>query len=177
MYYRCAGKGAVRRSTCKNMVPLAKVDAMVSDFMAALAVPIRTTRFVPGHNHEAEILALRDDQTDATRTLQGAAMIAEIQRLQAEIDALADTEDVADDWIEEDSDETYAARWASLAEHHRGDWLRSAGIQAWASKGDAFKLGQPGPLGVGSIARAEMIERDGLRVVVAWTLDKLRLAA
>ena len=54
-YYRCAGKDAVRRSSCKNMVHVDVVDAAVNQIAdRTFHAPVMVTRVKPGTNYEAD---------------------------------------------------------------------------------------------------------------------------
>jgi DNA invertase Pin-like site-specific DNA recombinase len=184
-YYRCAGKGAVRRSSCQNMVRAGAADEVVSGFMATLSDEIMTLKIVPGNNHEAEIADVKAEMRElAARDLDDETYDAELARLRAERDrlrALPVTPDVAE-YVS--TGETYSVRWAKLTDDERGEWLRSVGLTVWIIREDNAPRGLhyggrkllPGMMAEsgGDLPGRIMVTRDhGLFAIIAWNSAKL----
>jgi DNA invertase Pin-like site-specific DNA recombinase len=119
LFYRCTADpkfGALRKSECRNLVPLAAMDAEVLDWLAKSQQPVYDRVWTEGSNHDAEIeqvnialhkLPARDlpeDEEDAER----AALRAERRRLQALPSTPGHWEDV-------DTGETYGQMFTRLA--------------------------------------------------------------
>jgi DNA invertase Pin-like site-specific DNA recombinase len=124
-YYRCAGKGPIRTSACRNMIRCDRADALVDDVMGGLDVPVIEWRLVKGHSHDGELadvdLALRD------LAGQGLTEDAEDERraaLRAERKRLRGLPAVPDRWEPRETGETYAGQWAALAPAARRAWLK-----------------------------------------------------
>lgn len=135
--YRCAGKGAVRRSECKNLVSCAAVDACVESVIAEWDRQVMRAVRIPGHDYSAELEQVRDalrdladaglseDDEDARR----AELRAERRRLEALPAVPARTE-------LQPTGETYAQQWDRLDGPQRTAWLRERGVVAYAAKTD-----------------------------------------
>jgi hypothetical protein len=119
LFYRCTADpkfGALRKSECRNMVPLADMDAYVLKWLAKSPHPVYDRVWVEGSNHDAKIedvnialheLILRDldeDKEDAER----ARLRAERRRLQALPRTPGHWEDV-------ETGETYGEMFTRLA--------------------------------------------------------------
>jgi DNA invertase Pin-like site-specific DNA recombinase len=119
LYYRCSADpkfGAARKSECRNMVPLAEMDAEVLKWLAASTQPVYDREWVEGSNYEAEIeqvnmelfeLPRRDlpeDQEDAER----ARLRADRRRLQA-------LPSIPGHWEDRETGETYGQMFTRLA--------------------------------------------------------------
>lgn len=132
-YYRCAGKGAVRKSACRNMVPVEVVDAIVNEYMATNDDPVMVTRIKPGRDYSEELEAIKLEIRElALRDLDDAGYDAELVRLRAERDHYASLPTRLDELVSEPTGETYAERWARLSTAERGAWLRSSGARVTA---------------------------------------------
>ena len=132
-YYRCAGKGAVRKSACRNMVPVEAVDAIVNEYMATNDNPVMVTRIKPGRDYSEELEAIKLEIRElALRDLDDAGYDAELARLRAERDHYASLPTRPDELVSEPTGETYAERWARLSTAERGAWLRSSGTRVTA---------------------------------------------
>ena len=139
-YYRCAGKGAVLRSGCKNMIDAAAADAIVNEKMAKNTRPVMTTKIKPGHNHEAELEDVRQQMADLPLgTLSDAEVDIELKLLRAKRDELLDAEDVPDELVEEPTGMTVSQMWASLkTDSARNQWMVDAKVRIFgyhAAKG------------------------------------------
>jgi hypothetical protein len=66
-YYRCAGKGPIRKSTCRNMIRCDRADALVDDVMARLDRPVITWERVKGSNPGAELADVEHELRDLAR--------------------------------------------------------------------------------------------------------------
>ncbi len=119
VFYRCTADpkfGALRKSECRNLVPLAEMDAEVLTWLAASQQPVYNREWVEGSNHDSEIeqvtialheLPARDlpeDEEDAQR----ATLRAERKRLQA----LPSTPGY---WEDRETGETYGQMFNRLA--------------------------------------------------------------
>ncbi len=139
-YYRCAGRGAVQRSSCHNLVPVAYADAKVNEKMLADDAKIRELR--PAADGELK-LALDDVKTslrllpsqgydDDKQDAEQANLRAERDRLLGEIAA---AEGAEPKMVE--TDQTYAELWATLpTDGERNRWLRDAGVKVFGLHGD-----------------------------------------
>ncbi len=144
-YYRCAGRGAQRKG-CGNMVRLELVNAAVDQIAARTFawLPVVVTRVVPGHDHSAELEAVRFEMKQLVLAdLPDAEMDAGLARLRAERDRLAALPSVPDQVVEEETGQTYAQLWAGLEVSERGPWLRRQGFRITAGRGKVT-LTQPG---------------------------------
>jgi len=119
LFYRCTADpkfGAARKSECRNMVPLAEMDAEVLKWLAASPQPVYDSVWVEGSNYEAEIeqvnmalfeLPRRDlpeDEEDAER----ARLRAERRRLEA-------LPSIPGHWEDLETGETYGQMFIRLA--------------------------------------------------------------
>lgn len=133
-YYRCSGKGPIRKG-CGVMVRCENLDALVNDAMADMDKPIMETRFIPGHNHDAEIEDVRFEIKQlGTLDLPDDEYDRRLAELRAERDRLASLPSVPDSYEQVDTGQTYAGKWAGLGMAERGSWLRSAGVRVSAEK-------------------------------------------
>ncbi len=172
-YYRCFGLGAVRRSACKNMVPVAVTDTLVSRFMASLDAPILITRVIPGRNHDDELAAIQFELEDLPRRgLDEDDEDAERARLRSERKRVAGLPDIPDQVVTEDSGESYGGHWLSLAPNMRGEWLRSAGITVCAARTDRQACEPLIDVPTARVALAKgLVAADGVSVIVKYPVD------
>jgi hypothetical protein len=169
-YYRCAGKGAVRRSACKNLVPAAVADALAERFMAHMDAPILRTVTIPGRNHDDELAAIQFELEDLPRrALDEDAEDAERARLRSERKRLAALPDVPDQIVTEPTGETYAEHWASLGTAERGSWLRAEHVRCYAARTDrGLAEAAFDDLAVGALGAASLVQGDGVSLAVTW---------
>lgn len=136
-YYRCSGRGILRKS-CGNMVRLEAVDAAVNEIMTeTFDEPIMRYEIVYGNEAEIEAeterikfelkqLAAKEldwDEEDRQRAL-----------LREEQKRIADTK-VIEDRIElVETDDTYLELWERMSIQSRGPWLAEHGFRVTASK-------------------------------------------
>lgn len=130
VFYRCSGRGT-RRKGCGNMIRLDKMDATVHRFMADLDLPIMARKLIPGHNHEAEIEAVKFElrQLDPDADDYDSRHI----ELRQKLTLLKMTPAVPDAWEDVSTGHTYAQRWAGQDNAERGTWMKSAGLSVWAA--------------------------------------------
>ena len=142
--YRCAGRGAVRKSGCKNLVPVAYADGIVNAKMSADDTEIRELR--PATDGELK-LALDDVETDLRQLpSQGFDYVkedAERSNLRAEktrlLGLIADAKVAGPALV--GIGQTYAQLWASLAtDGARNRWLADAGATVIGLRGDDGKV-------------------------------------
>ena len=139
-YYRCAGKGAVQRSSCRNLVPVAYADGIVNAKMLADDGMIMELR--PAADGELK-LALDDVKTSlrllpdqgydwVKEDAERANLREEQTRLLGEIEAakVAGPKMVS-------TNQTYAELWSTLpTDGERNRWLGDAGVTIVGLKGD-----------------------------------------
>jgi site-specific DNA recombinase len=136
-YYRCAGKGAVRRSDCRNMIRVTVLDEMMDEMMTSMTRTMKAQKLIPGHDHAAEIADVDCDlKALPLRELDEEAEDAERLRLRGIKRDLQALPAVADRIELVDTGVSYASAWAALAPADRGAWLRKAGVRALAGKND-----------------------------------------
>jgi len=151
VYYRCHGTSR-DRSECRNMVPLAELDAWVNGQMAVSAGHVTETTVTPGSGHadaiaqvDADIAALDSDDPDWLGKVQ--AFRAERARLKAlPSEPARVTEEVAP--------YTVGELWGLLDPAQRRAYLLSAGVQVRAVRGDYRLDGDPARLARGWSATA-----------------------
>lgn len=134
-YYRCTGRGRARKG-CGNMVKTEIVDSWVDEqIKTRWATPIITRRFIPGHNHDAEIADVQY-QLDhlASQHLDDDAEDLERMRLRGEKKRLANLPATPDSWVDVQADHTYADEWNDLPNCERAEWLSARGIVVMFAK-------------------------------------------
>jgi DNA invertase Pin-like site-specific DNA recombinase len=164
--YRCGGTGSQRRG-CGNNVDLAAADQALSRFMAGLDAEILTTRVVPGHDHRAEMDAIKMDlralDPDAgDYDGRHAALRAELARLKA-------LPSVPDRIVTEPTGVTYGQAWQALDESERAAWLRSKGVRVYAARTAAGTVQAAwDALNVRAMAAAVQLEAGDVSAIVTW---------
>lgn len=144
-YYRCAGSGPARRSKCRNMVAVPKVNAAVNAIAsgATFNVPVMRRTIQRGTDHTAELEAIRFEMRHLPdRGLSWDEEDAERAKLRAEHDRLSSAPVTADVVVEEPTGQTYAELWEALSESERGPWLVRQGFRVEASR-ERVRLSQP----------------------------------
>lgn len=137
-YYRCSGKGAQKRKTCRNMVPESLVDQAVNIIIAATFINRVTVRtLVPGHDHSAELAEIAYElQQVGMQKLSWDEEDAERARLRAEYDRVDALPSVPDRWEEVPNGHTYAQLWEETPRAERGAWLKRHGFTVTADKAE-----------------------------------------
>jgi site-specific DNA recombinase len=161
-YYRCAGRGILRRS-CGNMVRVELVDAAVDDIMSStFDVPVMRHEIVYGNESEieAELERIKFELKQlAARELDWQEEDRERARLRAKHDRAASTE-VAEDRVElVETDDTYLELWERLSNPKRGSWLVEHGFQVTASK-ERVTVSQGSASATGELGEPERASRD-----------------
>ena len=129
-YYRCAGRGAQAKG-CGNMVRLEDVDAIVEEAMSEDDSAIMERKYIPGHNHDAEIADVDYRITQLSpEGLTRAAYMEKLQALWDEKEAYAEMPFVADRWEWVDTGQTIASKWAASDNDGKREMLKEWHITA-----------------------------------------------
>ena len=144
--YRCAGRGGgVRKSKCKNMIPVAEADAIVDAQMSADDADIMHLVPAPVTVHQEELddvladlknlpnLGLPDDKGDAVKSELRATRDELLAKVAAEQTVHAEPV-----WVS--TGQTYSQLWGSLDTAGKSKWLRDAGVQIIGLRADDAKV-------------------------------------
>jgi hypothetical protein len=134
VFYRCSGRGANRKSTCKNMLPVDATDGQVFKAMASNGCLIREQQLVPGHDHAAalEDVSFRMRQLTA-QNLTDDEFLAQMMELRAEQTRLRDAPPEPDEVRTVETGRSYAdERALKITDVERNDWLRKNNITVYA---------------------------------------------
>jgi len=119
LYYRCTADpkfGALRKSECRNMVPLADMDAVVTDWLALSTAPVIDRVWIPGNDYESEIEQVNISLLELpARGLDEDKEDAERAKLRAERRRLQDLPSTPGRWDDQETGETYGEMFARLA--------------------------------------------------------------
>lgn len=132
-YYRCHGNER-EPSTCRNMVPLAELDAWVDARMRADGGFVLETVITPGTGHDDEIAdverELRELDWDRPGFLdKQAALLAERARLRSLPNKPATVEERITGW-------TVGTLWAAMTPAQRRAYLLASGVKVRAVRGE-----------------------------------------
>jgi DNA invertase Pin-like site-specific DNA recombinase len=119
VFYRCTADpkfGALRKSECRNMVPLAVMDDAVLAWLAASPQPVYDRVWVEGSNYDAEIEQVNMALLElAARDLPEEEEDAERARLRAERRRLQALPSTPGHWKDVETGETYGQMFTRLA--------------------------------------------------------------
>jgi site-specific DNA recombinase len=136
-YYRCFGRGS-QRTSCGNMLPVARVDEavdlmMIEDFdMPVMQEIVRRGNEAALENRLAEIRF--EIKQLGSRDLPDEQYDAELARLRAERDRVAATELIPDSVEKVPTGDTYRELWERTPIHERGPWLANHKFRVTASR-------------------------------------------
>jgi hypothetical protein len=120
-YYRCYGSGPQRKG-CGNMVPVAELDAVVTEAMQADQMNAYVERvFIAGNDQSSKIGKLRQQAVDAY-TSGNKALFMELDAQADQLDAL---ESVSPHWEERETDQTLGQHFAALDMAGKREYLAS----------------------------------------------------
>lgn len=181
VYYRCLGIGA-RRKGCGNMVHLATVDKLVSDFLDQLDAPMYILDLIAGKNYDADI-ALVDMELKSLAS-QGLSEEKEDDlrtHLRAEKRRLAALPSVPDRVERVATGQTYGEVWHGLSPIERRAWLAKRGVKCYAAKTakGTIQAAFPGLL-LQAMGAATLLEADGVSVILTWLgsgIDEIEMDA
>jgi site-specific DNA recombinase len=137
-FYRCTGRGSQRKG-CGNMPRLELVDEAVNAILAKAFAgsPIMVQKLVPGHDHSAEIEAVRFEIRQlAALDLDDDEYDRRLSDLRAERDRLNALPAVPDSISYEETGETYASFYGGLKPSERGSWLAEKHFRITAGKNE-----------------------------------------
>lgn len=135
VFYRCAGRGAQRKG-CSNMVPLADADTWADRAIRReWDKPVMERRVIPGHDHAAEIEAVRFEIRQlAQLDLDDDEYDRRLVLLRSERDRLVSLPSVPDQIVDVDTGRNYAAEWVALTGSERAGWLKDNHIRVMISR-------------------------------------------
>ena len=143
LYYRCHGTSR-DRSDCRNMVPLAELDAWVDAQMSASTGHVTETTVTPGSGHDdaiaqvdADIAALDPDDPD---------WLAKVQAFRADRAALKALPSEPARVTEEVAPFTVGDMWGLLDPAQKRGYLVAAGVRVRAVRADYQLDGDPARL-------------------------------
>lgn len=167
--YRCAGTGPQRQG-CGNMVDLATVDRLVSDFLGQLDSPVYEMRAVLGTNYASELAEIEFE----LKNLASQGLTEDIEdklraQLRIERSRLQGLEPTPDRVELVDTGRTYGREWTALSAPERRKWLRDRSVRCYAAKTDAGTIQAAWPeLLLRSMGAGVLLGDDGVSVVLTW---------
>jgi DNA invertase Pin-like site-specific DNA recombinase len=129
-YFRCAGHGPQRKGCGGNMVPVADLDAVVTDAVLAARRKHIDRSFVPGDDRSDEIARLRERGSEALRKGDYNAATAAMREA-AEMESQPR---VAPHWETRETEQSEADYFASLNQDQQRDYFARCEIKAWCSE-------------------------------------------
>jgi DNA invertase Pin-like site-specific DNA recombinase len=144
-YYRCHGK-LPQPKGCGMLVSAQLADAEIDEMMASNLNFVRTTKFIPGDNHDAEIAQIdRELLRLPAKLLPYKEEDAERARLRAERDRLASLPATDDRYefpilIENGEPVTYASKWQASDIDGQRAMLRENRITFRWDEGDGIRF-------------------------------------
>lgn len=149
------------------------LEGVVSAAFGELDRKIQVRRIVRGSDDVTRRIAAleKEERTLPNSGLPRRERNARLAEIAEEIERLEGMSDIPDTEVWEESDETYAQRWASLTDAERNEWLRTSGVRVYIAKeSDVLQAVSSGHYerGPNTVTRKAGSKSRAVRVVIAF---------